>query len=1013
MNIRGFKFLVEATIINVQISVQFNCKIQVILKRGISFHSQLIQKGSQKLETQPTYELQKGIAIINETLNCTISVNLGADGKFEEKKTQIIVILVTDKGQKNAGMHNLNLSQYLNQQQFEFQEVMQLEKCPDKNAKVVVNFKIKQIGEIDQELETIDQSLDTSQVSIQTPKKIIQESKNDNSDKKNQDSDLNHQIQKLKLKLNDTIDKEHHQEIILNYEQQLQEQNTKLKTIINENTMINAQLKAKSFIIEQQTNEIAQLKSQLSEYEFDNQENQENQKTQINILNEKNINLENQVKELKQEINNLNIIIQELQNNNRKESFNSNENDQIDQLNEEIEGLKKQIKEKNEQIQNLKNLTSGTIMALQQRNESLEKRLNEQKDIIEKLKNQEQAIKSNDSSILVEELQSALSIKKHDIETLQQKYEQELAKKEEIVQNLQHKLEESMRKELDTSKTSQDSKNQAYQLEKQIEVSTNQQDKSKVEQQMARLRSQVQQWQSKWESNLKVLSDYNNEVQQMQRQIADVPSFIDDQKELPDQLLSLKRAIQGKLQGYQQQQASLEQKVQQLQQELEMCQYKLKMEQSQQCSDSQFQQQMHAHSEEIQRLNYALQQQTDELQCLREQSEQQKQTELDISKQLEETKSQLNNVRQNMMKCKQQLAEALQEKVLLQAKMAEQQKSIKEKNQEILKGQELIAELEQYNIQMEETITQTLDQYKIQNQQTKQSYEKEKKWRLELQEQIKILKDQLSKFQQGIGTPQKITQEKQQQCNCQEQLKQNQQYIEELQQQIAELQILKLEQGIQRNSIIQIRTSTYASKRESLIHQQFEDLNKKDDALVNQRNIQQNEIGRIRELEEYIYHLTNEKIKVSKDYQTELERVLSANDELERKCIKLLQELELCKIKIGDIFNAAIEIGGTPLVDKLQIAFAYIFSSSSIQNLILKQVKLQAFLMILLILILQYLLKDGEANAELCDFIDSTIGIKKTSILVQKESKGRNKLIQIEIKFKDINEFYEIIKKGL
>ena len=31
----------------------------------------------------------------------------------------------------------------------EFQEAFSLEKCPDKNAKVGVNFKIKQIGEID------------------------------------------------------------------------------------------------------------------------------------------------------------------------------------------------------------------------------------------------------------------------------------------------------------------------------------------------------------------------------------------------------------------------------------------------------------------------------------------------------------------------------------------------------------------------------------------------------------------------------------------------------------------------------------------------------------------------------------------------------------------------------------------------------------------------------------------------------------------------------------------------
>ncbi|CAD8186698.1 unnamed protein product [Paramecium octaurelia] len=172
MNIRGFKFLVEASIINVQIGVQFNCKIQVILKRG-----------SSKLETQPTYELRKGLAIINESLNFSISVSLGLDGKFEDKKTQIIVILVTEKGQKNAGMHNLNISQYLNQQQFEFQEALPLEKCPDKNAKVLVDFKIKQIGEIDQELETTDQSLDISQVSIYTPNKILQESKNEYSDK--------------------------------------------------------------------------------------------------------------------------------------------------------------------------------------------------------------------------------------------------------------------------------------------------------------------------------------------------------------------------------------------------------------------------------------------------------------------------------------------------------------------------------------------------------------------------------------------------------------------------------------------------------------------------------------------------------------------------------------------------------------------------------------------------------------------------------------------------------------
>lgn len=37
-------------------------------------------------------------------------------------------------------------------------------------------------------------------------------------------------------------------------------------------------------------------------------------------------------------------------------------------------------------------------------------------------------------------------------------------------------------------------------------------DKSKAEQQITRLKSQVQLWQSKWENNQKVLTDYNNEV---------------------------------------------------------------------------------------------------------------------------------------------------------------------------------------------------------------------------------------------------------------------------------------------------------------------------------------------------------------------------------------------------------------------------------------------------------------------------------------------------------------------
>ncbi|CAD8186447.1 unnamed protein product [Paramecium pentaurelia] len=916
MNRGGYKFLVQATILNVQLLVHFPCKIQVVIK-----------KGSQKFETQQNYELQQGIAVINEILQFNINTSLSQNGNLEENRVQLVVILVTEKGQKSAGFHNLDFSQYLNQQNVEFQEALALDKCPDKKAKLLINFKITRIAELENDVETNDQSLDFSQVSVITPgpesftnnnqqkttESIIQpEKKLDGSGIKQKtpenesqqliykDIKINEQnlyIQQLESKIKEMVEQEIHQDIIKKYEYQLKDQEKKNQLIQDDNKQINQQLQAQRITIEKQNEELSKLNKKIQQLDPKSKSvnyQQSEQNDEQNKLDLQKINYE------KEELQQLNESL----------------NQQIHQFNQEIETLQNQIKEKNEQIQNMKNLTSGTISALQQRNQLLENQLNQQ--IAFNLKNvDQQPINVNENDNLIDQLQSALKLKQQEFDHLKQQYESELTKKDEIVQNLQQKMDESFRKEFDSNRQNHESMTQIISSEKQIDEKNV---RSKSEQQINRLKNQIQIWQSKYESNLKELSDYNNEVQYLQRSVEDVPSFLEDQKELIEPLLLLRRAIQRKLQNYQLTQQHFESRVQQLEQELEVCQYKLKLEQSQQCSDSKFQQQTYPQNDEISKLNETLEQKNEQLRILQQQIDQQKIQEFETQKQSEEAKAQLASMRTNLAKCKQQLAESMQEKVLLQAKIAEQQKALKEKNQELQKEQELISELEQYNIQMEEALSQTLDQYKLQNTQMKQAYEKEKKLRSELQLQIKSLKEDQAKVLKGELPKTKIADEKQQQCNCKDKIQTYEQKIAELEFQLSDLQIQRLDKTIQRNSIAQIRTSILVSHRESLAFQQLEDA-----------NINNNKGNEAVKIEDQNQNLIDERFKMSKEYQTILERALLANsqienkyknqvNELEEKIEKQAQSLVKMKLEIADLYSAAIDIGGAILVDKLQIA---------------------------------------------------------------------------------------------
>ncbi|CAD8168960.1 unnamed protein product [Paramecium pentaurelia] len=865
MNRNGYRFQVEATILNVQLLVHIPCKIQVVIKYG-----------SQKLETRSHYELQKGIAIINETLQFNINANLNQDGNLEEKKAQLIVILVTEKGMKNAGFHSLDFAQYLNQSNTQYQETLALDKCPDKKAKLLINFKITKIGEFEKD-ETKDHFIDLTQVSVspsgleshtnQNSKDaseqilLLSDNKIDESGSKqqkqenqlinNKDIQINEQnlqIQQLKSKINDMIEKQIHENMINKYEQQLQDQENKYKLIQNNNEQINLQLE-------------------------NQQQNLENEQSKQSMV---------------QQIQNFNIEIQTLY----KQI--SDKNQQISELNQKIEILENQQSKQIGFGQTLININ-------QQPGEEI----------------------INETGKLIEELQSTLRHKQQDYETLQQKYEIELQKKDELIQNLQLRLDEVELKEINITRSSYVSQTQIIQSEKLI-YDTN--IKPKQEQQINRLKNQIQIWQSKYESSHKELSDFNNQIQHLQRSIEDVQIFLEDQEDLVEPLFLLRRAIQEKLQNHQLIEQHLEQRVQKLEQELEVCQYQMKLEESQQCSDQTFEPQMHMFIDEVSHLNKALQQKVEQLKILQQQVDQYKLKDLEQQKQSEEAKVQLASLRTNFAKVKQQLAETMQEKVILQAKNAEQQKALKEKNQEIQKEQELIAELEQFNIQMEEALSQTLDQYKIQNTQMKQAYEKEKKLRSELQQQIKSLKEDQTKNLKNEQP--KIEEKQQQQCNCKDKIQFYEQKIAELEFQLSDFQIQKLDKTIQRNSIAQIRTSILINHRESLAIQQLEEA-------TNQLNLinsnQGNEKLKPKELEDQNINLTDDRFKMSKEYQTILEKALQTNTQIENKYKNQVKELEekiekqtqclvRMKLQIADLYSAAIEIGGALLVDKLHIA---------------------------------------------------------------------------------------------
>lgn len=110
--------------------------------------------GKQRIESR-IKEFANGTGNIAENLSFQTNA-IFKDPLYEEKKTQITVLLVTPKGNKIAGVVNLDLASYLNRQliskfcsHLECTEEYKLEKCPDKNGRLVVQWLFTKLEEID------------------------------------------------------------------------------------------------------------------------------------------------------------------------------------------------------------------------------------------------------------------------------------------------------------------------------------------------------------------------------------------------------------------------------------------------------------------------------------------------------------------------------------------------------------------------------------------------------------------------------------------------------------------------------------------------------------------------------------------------------------------------------------------------------------------------------------------------------------------------------------------------
>ncbi|CAK71850.1 unnamed protein product (macronuclear) [Paramecium tetraurelia] len=156
MNPKGYKFEVRIYIEKLEMKCNLSFKVQVILKCG-----------NQKLMTEQLADFNQGNANIKETL--CIQTNLQQiNGTFQEKKIELLILLITTKGNKKAGQCYIDIAQLLNQKKYDSNQELLLENCPVNKAKIYSTIRLAEVEKVDFEVINPQSSIVIEQGSDKT-----------------------------------------------------------------------------------------------------------------------------------------------------------------------------------------------------------------------------------------------------------------------------------------------------------------------------------------------------------------------------------------------------------------------------------------------------------------------------------------------------------------------------------------------------------------------------------------------------------------------------------------------------------------------------------------------------------------------------------------------------------------------------------------------------------------------------------------------------------------------------
>ncbi|KAM3132737.1 hypothetical protein pb186bvf_015165 [Paramecium bursaria] len=492
----------------------------------------LANRGSQKLDSK-LYDLENGIATFNETLSIQSSAFMDDKKDFLEKKSMFTVLIQAPQGTKTAGIVNFDFAPYLNQKLPTITETFKLDKCPDKNATMVVKFNFKILQELDIDMMSNTQSQTQSVTSYQNLSEKDDKNTKQPSTSKEQSMDMSQQDDSAKKDLSQTGKNQ-------NLEYKIAEMNAIIGQLQDKLSKQVVNVEQHNELLKQKDMEINNLKQKIQILEEHERDDSQNKMIQIKTQYEEKLHQNqlqiNQIQQqLEKEQQNHNDTIKQLHSLELKQQLEFDVNKrQIEEIKITYETQTREAQSKYQQINEESCKDKVLLKVLNEKNQTLISEMNVLRIQLQELQNQQQ-IKGiqADAIINLQYLQEQLKTKDDRIHDL----EVSLRQFDSINKQLQLKIDtQALESSLKLEQLDKNYKNQIINLNKQLEhkdvnhFNINQQTKSQYEERVRHLEQQ----------NNDLISQLEI-IQQSFGQIKDQNNSLQSQLELTSKNLSSSR----------------------------------------------------------------------------------------------------------------------------------------------------------------------------------------------------------------------------------------------------------------------------------------------------------------------------------------------------------------------------------------------------------------------------------------------------------------------------------------